>query len=198
MSTELTRLLAGDDPAAWRRLGFAVDAAGGCRVGSLEITLDGTGGGLRSWRLAGDAGPDAIDGLPTEWSPEAPAGEPGAHGNGAVSIDHVVVFTDSRDRTVSAMVSAGGDERRRAGPPAVPVEMAFVRFGATIVEVAQTPDGPARLWGLVAVVEDLDGLCDRLPDLIGAARPAVQPGRRIATARRSAGLDVALAFMTPR
>lgn len=207
MGTELTGLLAGDDPDAWRRLGFAVDPGGICRVGALAVELDGAGGGLRGWTLRGSEGPDAIDGLATTWRPHGPAA-PAAHPNGAMSVDHVVVFTDARDRTVDAMVQAGGDERRRAGPPAVPVEMAFVRFGAVIVEVAQTLDqhhktarqegAAAAFWGLVGVVDDLDALADSLGPLLGAPRPAVQPGRRIATVQPEAGLGVALALMTPR
>jgi hypothetical protein len=36
-----------------------------------------------------------------------------------------------------------------------------------------------------------------LGDLLGSLRDAVQPGRRIATLRREAGLGPAIAFMTP-
>ena len=43
---------------------------------------------------------------------------------------------------------------------------------------------------------DLDALATRLGDDLGAPRDAVQPGRRIATVRESAGLGLPLAFMT--
>ena len=69
--------------------------------------------------------------------------------------------------------------------------MAFVRFGPLIVEVAEA-GGPARFWGLTVAVADLDAASG---PLLGAARPAVQPGRRIATVRREAGLSVALALI---
>ena len=72
--------------------------------------------------------------------------------------------------------------------------MAFVRFGELVVEVAQA-GGPARFWGLTIVVPDLDAIAG---PLLGAARAAVQPGRRIATVRRAAGLSLALAFITAR
>jgi hypothetical protein len=50
----------------------------------------------------------------------------------------------------------------------------------------------------VLVVDDLDGLCERLgPAVISEPRPAVQPGRSIATVRSEVGLGVALAVMTP-
>ena len=63
--------------------------------------------------------------------------------------------------------------------------MAFVRFGPLIVEVAEAPGRVPRFWGLTVTVEDIDAAA-----LIAAAaaRPAVQPGRRILTVPRSAGL----------
>ena len=94
-------------------------------------------------------------------------------------------------------MAAGGDERRRAGPPQVPAAMAFVRLDGAIVEVAEA-GGPPRLWGLVAVVEDLDACAASLGGLLGPPKDAVQPGRRIATVRPEAGLGTALAFMSPR
>ena len=63
--------------------------------------------------------------------------------------------------------------------------------------LAEVPAGPARFWGLVVTVADLDALAERLGPVLGSARPAVQPGRRIATARRAAGLGTRVAFMTP-
>lgn len=193
---DLLELHCGDGPQAWEALGFTV-TGGRCRIGAVDLVLDGAGGGLRGWTLSG-AGPGDVDGLPTAWAAaprETPA--PG-HPNGASALDHVVVFTDDRDRTARALESAGGDVRRRRDPPAVPLPMAFVRFGATIVEVAQTPDGPARFWGLVVIVPDLDALASRLGARLGAVKGAVQPGRRIATARPAPGFAVPLAFMTPR
>ena len=59
------------------------------------------------------------------------------------------------------------------------------------------PDGPARLWGISFLVPDMDATAAALGDLLGAPRDAVQPGRRIATLRREAGLGPAVAFMTP-
>ena len=198
VSTPLVGLHCGDDPAAWRALGFAVED-GVCALGPVAIALDGGGGGLRGWELGGDAGPGALDGIDTTWRAGDRAAGGKSHPNGAAGLDHVVVFTDSRDRTVAALTEAGGDLRRSAGPPQLPAPMAFVRMGDVIVEVAENASaGSTRLWGLVAVVPDLDALAARYPDALGTPRDAVQPGRRIATARRRDGLDCALAFMTPR
>ena len=43
----------------------------------------------------------------------------------------------------------------------------------------------------------LKALADRLGDHLGAIKDAVQPGRRIATLRRSAELTTNVAFMDP-
>jgi hypothetical protein len=198
--TALLELEAGDDPAAWTALGFAVDDGGVVRLGGVGVRLTGAGGGLRGWQLAGAGDPGAIEGVATTWSAAAPVipGTLPRHPNGATALDHVVLLTDDRDRTVAALVAAGGDERRRAEPPQVPVAMAFVRLGEAIVEVAEG-GGPPGLWGLVAVVEDLDAVAAQLgPERLGAISDAVQPGRRIATVRRQPGLGTALAFMSPR
>ena len=203
VSATLVDLVCGDDPAAWRALGFAVDGDGACPLSGLTLRLDGAGGGLRGWVLGGvlggDAGAAEIDGIATTWRPANAPADPVAHLNGAEGIDHVVVFTDSRDRTVSALVEAGGDLRRSGGPPDLPAPMAFVRMGSVIVEVAEngTPRGP-HLWGLTVIVPDVDALVRAYPGALGSPREAVQPGRRIVTARRGDGLETPLAFMTPR
>jgi len=198
--TRLLELASGDDPAAWARLGFAVGEDGRLVVGGVGIRCDGCGGGLRGWTLAreGAPGPPDVEGIPTAWGDGGGNGAGGPHPNGATAVDHVVVLTGDVGRTTDALVAAGGDERRRAGPPAVPRPMAFVRLGPAIIEVAPGED-PPRLWGLVPVVPDLDGLAAELgPDVLGAPRPADQPGRSIATVRRLPGLGTAVAFMSPR
>ena len=63
--------------------------------------------------------------------------------------------------------------------------------------MARNPDGPARLWGLAFLVEDLEQTASALGELLGTRRDAVQPGRKIATLRPEAGLGPAIAFMTP-
>jgi hypothetical protein len=211
-------LVIGDDPAAWQALGFAVGddgtfALGGVRVrlvrgrAAVELRIEGLDtdrpDGLAVVRVRhARRGPPAAAAAaarpePTAASACAARRDPPAvspHPNGATAIDHVVVFTDDRDRTAVALAAAGGDVRRRGDPPELPAPMAFVRFGELVVEVAQA-GGPARIWGVSVVVPDLDALAG---PLLGAARPAVQPGRRIVTVSRAAGLSLAVALITPR
>ena len=211
-------LVIGDDPAAWQALGFAVGddgtfALGGVRVrlvrgrAAVELRIEGLDtdrpDGLAVVRVRhARRGPPAAAAAaarpePTAASARAARRDPPAvspHPNGATAIDHVVVFTDDRDRTAVALAAAGGDVRRRGDPPELPAPMAFVRFGELVVEVARA-GGPARIWGVSVVVPDLDALAG---PLLGAARPALQPGRRIVTVSRAAGLSLAVALITPR
>ncbi len=189
-------LVIADEPAAWERLGFAPDAHGTLALGELSVRLAGRAGGtgLVELRVAGllDERPD---GLPVVAAAEGGRGGSVApHPNGATAIDHAVVLTDDCDRTAGALAAAGGDVRRSGRPPELPAPMAFVRFGALILEVAQA-GGPARFWGITIVVPDPDALAG---PLVGSPRPAVQPGRRIATVKREAGLALELALITPR
>lgn len=188
------------DAAPWERLGFHVEADH-VRLGTIDIALGGAGTGLTAWTFEGPGSGD-LDGLPTHWdgTPTGPA--PGAHPNGAVQLDHVVVMTPDLARTTAALATAGLDLRRTrdAGTPERPATQAFYRLGEVILEVVGDvpPDGPARFWGLVAVVPDVDALAAQLGEsLVGGAKDAVQPGRRIVTVRRAAGLPLPFAFLTP-
>ena len=118
-------------------------------------------------------------------------------------------MTPNLDRSVEALQAAGLDLRRiREQPtPAGAPRQAFFRLGETILEVVQEPeealaarpdgtDGPARFWGLALLSEDLELTVERLGENVSEIRAAVQPGRRIATLRRSAGLAVPVALMS--
>ncbi|MEY4361727.1 MAG: hypothetical protein RL391_1033 [Actinomycetota bacterium] len=119
-----------------------------------------------------------------------------------VGVDHVVVMTPSLDRTCGAITEQLGLPLKRIREVGGGVRQGFHRVGPVIVEVVERPDidagAPARLWGLVFNVSDLDwAVADLGPDVIGEPRDAVQKGRRIATIRTEAGLGIPLALMTP-
>jgi hypothetical protein len=208
---EIAELVLADEPGRWDALGFAVDGDR-LRLGSLTLRLAGedAGRGLISWALRGAASAE-LDGLPTTLlGGEAP--EPGPpHPNGVGAIDHVVAMTPALDRTVQALQRAGLDLRRiREEPtPAGAPRQAFFRLGAEILEVVQEPEQAiaargeaaareAKLWGLALVAPDLDRTVAALGEHSSPARDAVQPGRRIATVKRSAGLAVPVAVMSPK
>jgi hypothetical protein len=150
-----------------------------------------------------------LDGLPTTRSERPPPGDGPAHPNGVAGLDHVVAITPALERTVAALQAAGLDLRRiREEPtPAGAPRQAFFRLGGIILEVVQEPpetiergggEGrPAFFWGLALLAPDLNATVAGLGDRVSQIRPAVQPGRRIAILRRSAGLSVPVALITP-
>jgi hypothetical protein len=100
---------------------------------------------------------------------------------------------------VSSLEAAGLDLRRIREPdePGPPVRQGFFRLGEVILEVAEGPGrGPARFWGITFAVRDLDVCAALLGDRLGEVHDAVQPGRRIATVRREAGLGLPVALIT--
>jgi hypothetical protein len=114
-----------------------------------------------------------------------------------------VVTTPDLDRTVAALEAAGLQARRvrDAGRGDRAIRQVFFRLDDPILEVVGPPepsgDGPARFLGLALTVADLDATATALGQHLGEVKDAVQPGRRIATLRRSAGCTTALAFMSP-
>ena len=203
----IDELVVADEPAAWRAAGFSVERES-AEVSSVRLRFEGRGArrGIVRWSLRG-AETLALDGLDTTASERPPAAG-GAHPNGVVSIDHVVVLTPDLDRTAEVLRGAGLDFRRlrEGATPGGSARQAFFRMGEVILELVEAPEGtsvaadpygPARLWGISFLVPDMDATAAALGDLLGAPRDAVQPGRRIATLPREAGLGPAVAFMTP-
>jgi hypothetical protein len=204
----IDELTVADRPDAWAGLGFELDGDT-CVVGEVRIRLLGpdAGRGLFGWSLRGvDA--TELDGLPTAVSTSPPPRRPPSHPNGVSGLDHVVAITPALERTVEALRGAGLDLRRiREQPtPAGAPRQAFFRLGASLLEVVQEPaeaveragaERSAFFWGLAFLAPDLEATAARLGDRVGEVRAAVQPGRRIATLRRSAGLSVPVALITP-
>lgn len=208
VASTIDELAVADGPDAWSALGFALDGDA-CVVGDVRIRLAGSdaGRGLTGWSLR-EIESTELDGLSTTRSDRQPPAERPAHSNGITALDHVVAITPALERTIAVLQGAGLDLRRvREEPtPAGAPRQAFFRLGATILEVVQEPDEaveraggdrPAFFWGLAFIAPDLDATVAGLGDRVSEIRPAVQPGRRIATLRRSAGLAVPVALLTP-
>ncbi len=204
----IDELTVADEPSAWAELGFAVEGDS-CVVGEARIRLAGSdaGKGLVGWSLREVEGTE-LDGLATERSERPPPDAPTVHPNGITALDHVVAISSDLDRTVAALQGAGLDLRRvREEPtPAGAPRQAFFRLGAEILEVVQAPveaiertggDQPAFFWGLAFIAPDLEATVAQLGEHASEVHDAVQPGRRIATLRRSAGLTLPVALMTP-
>jgi hypothetical protein len=210
LSPTIDELVLADQPDRWNALGFAV-TDGCCELGAVRLTFTEpspeSGHGLLSWSLR-DLEETDLDGLSTSRS-ERPVRPPAsAQPNGVLAIDHIVVSSPSFDRSVSALQAAGLDLRRvrEAPTPAGAPRQAFFRLGEEILELvaepedvierAGGPDRPARFWGLAMRAGDLERTVEAIGVHAGPIRSAVQPGRRIATVRRSAGLSIPLALMS--
>lgn len=208
MTVTLDELMVADSAQAWHDCGFHLEGEE-CVVGDVRIRLapEEERGGLTGWSLRGTSSLE-LDGLPTTRSEQPPPDPAPSHPNGIASLDHVVAISSDLDRTVAALTAAGLDLRRvreeptSAGAP----RQAFFRLGSTILEVVQEPpeateraggDRPAFFWGLAFIAPDLEATVAFLGDRAGEIRPAIQPGRQIATLRRSAGLSLPVALMTP-
>lgn len=193
---QLTELHIADPAERWEALGFAVDD-GHTDVGGVRLTLNAPGNGITRWSIAGIPPTDAIDGLPTTTTPAVPQSP--THPNGAVGVDHVVITTSDFDRTAHTLDEHGLTLRRVRD--AGNFRQGFRRLGPAILELVENksaaPEEPARFWGLVIIVADLNELSSQIAPHLGEPKPAVQAGRQIATLKRTAGLSFALAFMTP-
>ncbi len=201
-----------DDPERWAALGFELEGEV-CRLAAVDVRLTGapqeerSGAAIRGWSLR-DLNSADLDGLPTTLSERPPQPPALAHPNGVVAIDHVVAVSPSFERSVAAMQAAGMDLRRiREEPtPAGAPRQAFFRLGREILELVAEPgevvarrggsERPVFFWGLALLVDDIDATVAAMAPHARPARPAVQPGRRISTLERSAGLAFPLALIT--
>jgi hypothetical protein len=204
----IDEIVLADEPDRWRRLGFRVDGDL-LALGTIRLRLVGreAGSGIVGWSLRGAASSE-LDGLPTEPSASPSRESAPPHPNGVGAIDHVVAFSPELDRTIDALRAAGLNLRRvREEPtPAGAPRQAFFHLGEAILEVVQIPDGElaraggkdarARFWGLALIAGDLQRSVAALGEHVSEARAAVQPGRQIATLKRSAGLAAPVALMS--
>ncbi|HUA12762.1 MAG TPA: hypothetical protein VMA83_12270 [Solirubrobacteraceae bacterium] len=207
---ELQELRLADDPERWRALGFST-SGDSLRIGAVDVRLQGRhdGRAITGWTLAGPLSGE-LDGLPTELAPERHPAAGAQHANGVTHIDHIVAVSPDLDRTVTALEDAGLDLRRvREEPtPAGAPRQAFFRLGEVILEVVAEPEAVAQahggrdrdafFWGLALSVPDIALAAPFFGDALGEPHAAVQPGRKIATVKRSAGLCAPVALITPR
>ena len=158
--------------------------------------------GIVDWALT-DVGAAGIDGLATRVGAAA-AGDDMHHANGVIEIDHVVAATPRLERTIEALEGEGIELRRiREGETGMgSYRQAFFRVGRPILEVVEAADQgagePARFWGITFTTSDIEAAAEVMGEKLGRIKDAVQPGRRIATVRREAGLGLPVALITPK
>lgn len=200
--TLLKELVVGDEPAVWESLGFTMNG-NRCRIGHVDVVCDpSVGKGIRKWTLVGEGSGD-VDGVPTEWS-SAGVEVGGAHPNGIVEIDHVVLTSPDVNRTINALNGLGIKTRaeRETDTYGATMKQVFFKLGQPILELigALEPmgDQPARFFGLAFTSEDLDATAKYLGETLHPSKEAVQPGRQIATLdKATGGSTIAIAIMSP-
>jgi hypothetical protein len=196
--TAIVEFLISAPSEPWESIGLTV-SGGVAQVGTVRLRFVPGDEGVIGWGIAGaPIDVDSIEGLPTFAAPES--GPAPTHAMDVNGFDHIIVTTTSIERTSGEIERCTGEGLRRIRE-AGPIRQGFHRIGEVIVEVVQTDrvtDEHAHFGGLVINVNDIDALCERLGlDVISEPRVAVQPGRRIASIRRTVGLGVPVAIMTP-
>ncbi len=206
--TRLAELLVGGDPLPWQTLGFTV-VDGSFFISDVHVRVVGGEPGIRGWVFATDRDETCdIDGIPTELSRRNDAHVAELSPLGAVhavGLDHVVVNTDDPTRTSAAIERELALDVRRVRELGNGATQTFMKPDNTVIEIVSGPHVTgigARLWGMVASVDDIHAFAadvtERLgDDVLSTPKPAVQQGRFIATVRSSAGLGVPFAIMSP-
>lgn len=204
--TRVAAITVGGSAAPWHDIGIV-----GGLLGDVRLVIDESlPVGLHHLGLVGcPTRTSHIAGLPVVHLDDAPATTPSTPSAGTqfalriVGVDHVVVLADDVRATCSEIAQQSGAPLKRVKEGDRGVQ-GFHRWGSVILEVVErrlvAPSDTAltaSYWGLVVVVDQIDEATTHLgPDVIGAPKPAVQPGRRIATVRSGAGLGVPLALMS--
>ena len=204
--TRVAAITVGGSAAPWHDIGIVAGLLGDVRL----IIDESLPVGLHHLDLVGcPTRASHIAGLPVVHIDDAPATTPSTPSAGTqfalriVGVDHVVVLADDVRATCSEIAQQSGAPLKRVKEGDRGVQ-GFHRWGSVILEVVErrlvAPSDTATTaayWGLVVVVDQIDEAATHLgPDVIGAPKPAVQPGRRIATVRSGAGLGVPLALMS--
>ena len=216
MSLRLQSIVVGEGSSPWEAAGFTV-ADDLITIGSLVVECRGDAETRSRWSFGGAGRLLTVDGISVVRSAHASrmGSDPDrdAHPNRVIDLDHVVMRSPDLDRTTAMLENLGIECRRIRDVPLgdSPIQQRFFRIPtgrddadtSTILELVgplePTQGGPATIWGLACVVDDIDAAVAHLGDACSDARDAVQPGRRIATVRtRDLGIGMTLAFMTPR
>ena len=198
--TRVVALAVPGDGGPWKAAGFTCSEEG-FSAGAIRIVFGQDD--VREAQVALEP-PSRLDGagLGEVIGPTGPLPDR-AHPNGVVGVDHIVISTPVMERGRAALVEAGLDLRleREGRAGGEQVDQAFFLAGPCVIELVGSPragDGGSTVWGVTFTTDSLEALPALDPAPVASIRDAVQPGRRIAVARRELGLPTRVAFMNPR
>ena len=203
-AARVCELVIGGAPTGWEAIGIHFSKENRCLLADVSLRIDSTlAPGLHAWSISEiDASTTQIDGITTSLATNAATTQATPNSGFSlyvVGVDHVVINTPNLQRTSDALAQLTGAPLKRTRDAGNGVTQGFHKLGSVVVELVtmpSMPEGPASLWGFVLNVQDLDGIAAHLgPDVLSPPKPAVQPGRRIATFRSAAALGVPVALM---
>ncbi len=208
--TTVAEFVIGGRIEPWQAIGVNFASPDRAFVGNTWLRFNAQlAPGLRSWALCAEASESreqTIDGLATNFVDQVPpAPERDVVSSvgprlDIVGVDHVVINTPNLQRTSDAIALATGAQLKRVRDAGGGVQQGFHRLGGVVIEIVSSPKmppGDATFWGLVLIVDNIDAVYDFVgPDVLREPKPAVQPGRRIATFRSGAQLGLPCALMT--
>lgn len=163
-SVSIVELTLGDSPTLWRDCGFYVSETGHTSIGSVQVRLTGTGGGLLALRLHGmpaDVAPDGLlQGIDTSLAGEDKfhaddAAQRSPHPNGVMRLGEIVLYTQHVERAVTALQQIGisthkarGVKTMKGGTHKLAIffvdGIRLLLFGP--VDPATPPSANPRLW----------------------------------------------------
>lgn len=191
---QLAGIALSDRSDDWEAAGFrVVDRL--VSVGGLTVALDGAMNEPQWWFEPDVPGP--IHGIPCAVAEQSSGQD---NPNGAHGVDHIVVMTPNLETTTAAFEERGFE--LRLARPIGSKEQRFFWAGTTIIEVVgpSVPigAGPAHIWGLALVCDDLHAAKELLGESLSDPKDAVQPGRRIAAIRtEDHNISITIALMSP-
>ena len=184
---------------AWTNAGFSVGANGRMHAGMCDIVFDDDDGprGIRSWALAGN-GAGEVCGIPTTWHGSDPSvGGDGVMRDHGVVLDHVMVQAANPSAVLDALEALGATDRSLAGGASTSPSVMIGHVRVDVLQADESTTAGAVLFGLAFARPDLASLVEELgPDVLGALKPATQPGWSVAAFRSGAGLGVPCALMS--
>ncbi len=143
-------------------------------------------GGIVDWTLAEPSGGRAS-------RPRTP--------NGVTEIDHVVMLApnlEREDRRAGGTRASSCAGIREGETGMGTYRQAFFRLGRPILEVVEADDRRSVSGGSRSRPTTSTRRRELLGDKLGRVKDAVQPGRRIATMRKEAGLGLPVALISPK
>lgn len=184
----------GAESDAWRACGFALGDNGVFAAGPVVVRLTDEQRPVRL-RLS-----NPVAGLERCAAAGPPQQTP--HPNGVFAVDHVVIATRDPDTLTSALTDAGAELRgiRQAMAGGVEIEQRFLPLPGGLIELVASPAAPESpvIWGITFACADPDQVAAHWPVQVSPPHDAIQPGRRIATIGKNAGLGARVALISPR